>query len=172
ADGRPDEIGPVGIEPFLHHQIDLTEVDIAEVNRDLLGVGGLGPQLADVVRHNGRHPFFHPLGWFMDARWMLAGDFQEPSQRPSSLESLRPGASARIAMSGDDLECRAANAAMNAIAITSGEGREQSAFIRRQFAGYAATEILRTRCIRTCFETPSERRISEVTYHVALPFIP
>ena len=26
ADGRPDEIGTVGIEPFLHHQIDVAEV--------------------------------------------------------------------------------------------------------------------------------------------------
>lgn len=65
-----------------------------------------------------------------------------------------------------------ANAAMNAIAITSGEGREPSAFIRKQLAGYAAAETLRTRCVRTCFETSSERRISEVTYYVALPFIP
>ena len=41
ADGRPDEIGPVRIEPFLHHQIDVTEVDIAKIDRDFLGVGGL-----------------------------------------------------------------------------------------------------------------------------------
>jgi hypothetical protein len=31
ADGRPDQIGPVRIESFLHHQIDLTEVDIAMI---------------------------------------------------------------------------------------------------------------------------------------------
>jgi hypothetical protein len=46
SDGRPDEIGPVRIEPLLHHQIDLTEVDIAEVDRDFLGVGAFRAQLA------------------------------------------------------------------------------------------------------------------------------
>src|ERR1700722_2390256 len=51
SDGRPDEIGPVRIEPLLHHQIDLTEVDIAEVDRDFLGVGGFRAQLAYVVSH-------------------------------------------------------------------------------------------------------------------------
>jgi hypothetical protein len=52
ADRRPDEIGPVRIESFLHHQIDLTEVDIAKVDRDFLGLRGLEPQLAYIVGHH------------------------------------------------------------------------------------------------------------------------
>ncbi len=43
-------------------------------------------------------------------------------------------------MSDDDFECRA-NAAMNAIAITRLEGREPSAFVRKQLARYVAAEI-------------------------------
>ena len=42
ADGRPDEIRAVRIEPLLHHQIDVTEVDIAKVDRALLGIGDPG----------------------------------------------------------------------------------------------------------------------------------
>jgi hypothetical protein len=72
-DGRPDEIRPIRLEPFLHHEIDLTEIDIAKVDRDLLGVGDLGSQLAHVISHEITH---HPIGWSMDATWMLRSSFQ------------------------------------------------------------------------------------------------
>jgi hypothetical protein len=69
ADRRPDEIRPVRIEPLLHHQIDLTEVDIAKVDRDFLGVGDLWAQLAYIVGHNG-NPHLPSVrmaqGWYMD----------------------------------------------------------------------------------------------------------
>ena len=45
-DRRPDEVGPAGVEPFLDQKVDTSEVDIAEVDRDLLGVG-----LLDLSRH-------------------------------------------------------------------------------------------------------------------------
>src|SRR5260370_42537478 len=74
-DGRPDEIRPVRIEPLLHHEIDVAEVDIAKVARDLLGVGGLGSQSAHIIRHEITH-LYHPLGWSMDVKWMLRSSFQ------------------------------------------------------------------------------------------------
>ena len=75
ADSRPDEIGPVRIEPFLHHEIDVTEVDIAKVDRDLLGVGGPGSQLAHVIGHVNLLPD-HPSGWLSDVTWMLRSRVQ------------------------------------------------------------------------------------------------
>jgi hypothetical protein len=66
--GRPDEIRPVRIEPFLHHEIDVTEVDIAKVDRDLLSVGGLGSQLAHISSHES--PVF-TIHW--DGVWLLHG---------------------------------------------------------------------------------------------------
>ena len=50
ADCRPNEIGPVRIETFLHHEVDLPEVDIAEIDRDLLAVGGLWAELMYLER--------------------------------------------------------------------------------------------------------------------------
>ena len=37
ADGGADEVGAVGVEALLHQQVDPPEVDIAEIDRDLLG---------------------------------------------------------------------------------------------------------------------------------------
>ncbi len=42
-DRRSDEIGPVGVKPFLHHKVDVAEIDVAEVDGDLLAIGDLGP---------------------------------------------------------------------------------------------------------------------------------
>ena len=55
-DRRPDEIGPVRIETFLHHEIDVTEIDIAKVDRDLLGIGSPGSQFAYIIGQR-KHPF-------------------------------------------------------------------------------------------------------------------
>lgn len=69
ADRRPDEIGPVRIEPFLHHQVDLTEIDIAKVDRDFLGVGHSWARLRHVTGHN-VNPILPSIwmlyGWYMD----------------------------------------------------------------------------------------------------------
>jgi hypothetical protein len=73
ADGRPDEIRAVRIEPFLHHQIDVTEVDIAKVDRDLLGIRDPGSQ--HIVGHESIH-FCHPTGWFLDVRWCSGAAFK------------------------------------------------------------------------------------------------
>jgi hypothetical protein len=84
ADGRPDEIGTVGIEPFLHHQIDVTEVDLAKVDRDLLGFRSLGSQLAYIVGH-GNIPLSHPIGWQQDGIWMFIRDFKRPDKHHAHL---------------------------------------------------------------------------------------
>src|SRR4029077_5472555 len=54
-DGGPDENGPVRIEPFLHHEIDVTEIDIAKVDRDLLGIASPGSQFAYIIGQR-KHP--------------------------------------------------------------------------------------------------------------------
>ena len=57
ADGRADEVGAVRVKPFLNHQINVTEIDMTEVDRDLLAV---------------RHPFghvYHPSPIYMDGTW-------------------------------------------------------------------------------------------------------
>src|SRR5271157_576198 len=51
ADGRADEIGPVRVETVLHQQIDMTEIDIAEIDRDLLAIRPSGPKVMNVVGH-------------------------------------------------------------------------------------------------------------------------
>ena len=37
ADGGPDEVGAVGVESLLHQEVDMAKIDVAEINRDLLG---------------------------------------------------------------------------------------------------------------------------------------
>src|SRR5687767_4630255 len=39
ADGRADEVGPVGIKTFLHQQVDLPEVHHAQIDGDLRFAG-------------------------------------------------------------------------------------------------------------------------------------
>jgi len=45
ADGCSDEIGAIGVETFLHEQIDLPEIDVPEIDRDLLRIGFFAPRL-------------------------------------------------------------------------------------------------------------------------------
>ena len=78
ADGRPDEIGTVGIEPLLHHQIDVTEVDVAKVDRDLLGFRGPGSQFTYIAGH-GNIPFAIQLDGNQDGIWMFIRGFQGPT---------------------------------------------------------------------------------------------
>jgi len=42
ADGGADEVGAVREKPFLNHQVNVTEIDMTEVDRDLLAIRGLG----------------------------------------------------------------------------------------------------------------------------------
>ena len=90
-DRRPDEIRPVRIEPLLHHEIDVTEVDIAKVDRDLLGVGGPGSQLAHIISHESTH-FNHPMGWYADVTWMFMSQFQGDGRKATrqSAAAIRP----------------------------------------------------------------------------------
>ena len=49
ADCGANEIRAVGIETLLHHQIDMTEVHMAEIDGDLFGIGRRPMQVDDVV---------------------------------------------------------------------------------------------------------------------------
>ena len=40
ADGGADEIAAVGVDPFRDEQVDMAEIDEAEIDRDLLAVAG------------------------------------------------------------------------------------------------------------------------------------
>lgn len=50
-DCRSDEIRSVRVEPLLHHQLDVTEVDVAKVERDFLGIRPFGAQFCYVSGH-------------------------------------------------------------------------------------------------------------------------
>src|SRR5262245_49227080 len=51
ADCGSNEIGTVGVKPFPHHQVDVTEIDIAEIDRDFFAVSGFWPEFADIAGH-------------------------------------------------------------------------------------------------------------------------
>src|ERR671919_1841202 len=67
ADGGADEVGAVRVEPLLHHQVDVAEVDVAEVDRDLFALAGLGSQLMHVACHAS----YHPQNIHLDGIWRL-----------------------------------------------------------------------------------------------------
>ena len=60
ADRRADEIGAIGVEPLPHQQIDMPEIDVTEIDRDLLAVS-----LRTKLLHLGHH-FRHPITIHMD----------------------------------------------------------------------------------------------------------
>src|SRR6476659_6271573 len=63
ADRGPNEVGAVGIEAFLDQQIDVAEVDVTQVDRDLFR---LARSVAEPM-NLGRHCILHHLsGWYMD----------------------------------------------------------------------------------------------------------
>src|SRR5215212_4042641 len=64
TDGRSDEVGAVRVEPVLHHQIDMAEINVAEIDRDLLTIRRLGAKLAHIVSHSA-----HPLTIWLDGIW-------------------------------------------------------------------------------------------------------
>lgn len=51
ADGCPDKVGTIGVEPLLYEEVDVTKVNIAEVDRYLLTFARLRSKLADIVGH-------------------------------------------------------------------------------------------------------------------------
>jgi hypothetical protein len=51
-----NEIGPVRVETLLHHEVDLPEVNVTEIDRDLLAVSGFWPELMYIRSHA-----FHPV---------------------------------------------------------------------------------------------------------------
>src|SRR6476619_7672471 len=66
ADRRTDEVGAVGIEAFLHHQVDMVEIDIAQVDRDLLAVTHLGPEVMNIAGH--LDAILTPSMWMVNGR--------------------------------------------------------------------------------------------------------
>ena len=59
SDRGANEIGAVGVEPFAHEQVDAPQVDMADVDRDLLGLGVFQAE-RDYVGH--AHP---PSMWMV-----------------------------------------------------------------------------------------------------------
>ena len=59
-----NEIGPVREKAFLYHQVDMTKINVAKVDGDLLRVTGLCPQLFSAIPLSS---ICHLYGWHMDA---------------------------------------------------------------------------------------------------------
>ena len=64
ANGGADEVGAIDLEPLLHEKIDMAQIDISKVDRDLLGVGRLAAKLIDIVGH---------LTILLPSVWMVNG---------------------------------------------------------------------------------------------------
>src|SRR5215475_11275713 len=74
ADRGPDEVGAVRIEAFLHHQIDMAEIDVAEIDRDLLAVAGPGPERKHIASTHIEPSIYLPITIHMDGtRWLVNG---------------------------------------------------------------------------------------------------
>jgi hypothetical protein len=71
-DRRSNEIAAIGIEAVPHQQVDLTKVDVAEIDRDLLGVQG------SVAQRCQRGHILSPSKWMVD---------RHPSRAPLSTET-------------------------------------------------------------------------------------
>jgi hypothetical protein len=73
ADCGSNEIGPVRVKALLHHEIDLPEVNVTEIDRDLLAVTGLWAELLYDRGHAVAIPI--PSSWMVYG-WRSDG-FQE-----------------------------------------------------------------------------------------------
>jgi hypothetical protein len=51
ANGCPDKVGTIRIEPLLHEEVDMTKVNVAEIDGDLLTIARPGAKLAYIVCH-------------------------------------------------------------------------------------------------------------------------
>src|SRR3954465_5461396 len=76
ADRGSYEVGAVGVEPLLHQQIDMAEVDIAEIDRDLLAVRRLRPDFSYVTSH------LNPIP--ASSHWMVGSACPNPFQAEST----------------------------------------------------------------------------------------
>lgn len=56
ANSGPDEVGAVRIKPFFDQEIDVAEIDKAEIDRDFLAVRKLWAKVAHIVHRHCRHP--------------------------------------------------------------------------------------------------------------------
>jgi hypothetical protein len=85
ANGGADEIRAIGIKSFLHQEIDLAEVDEAEIDRDLFAIDSFRSKLWNLRHLTIPSPsaWMH-MGWFgrlSRPRWMFGttercADFQ------------------------------------------------------------------------------------------------
>src|SRR4029079_7844150 len=66
TDRRADEVGAVGVEAFLDQQIDMAEVDIAQIAGDLFGLTRFVPQSNDLGSHYLPPSIWMIYGWLMD----------------------------------------------------------------------------------------------------------
>jgi hypothetical protein len=79
ADRCSDEVGAVGIKPLLHQEVDVTEIDIAEIDRDLLAISHFRPKLMYLAGH-----FYHPYTIHMDGIWRKQSGLQGATSRRRS----------------------------------------------------------------------------------------
>jgi hypothetical protein len=63
ADGCPNEIGTIGVEPLPDEQIDMTEIDIAEIDRDLLTIACPRTKFSHISSHVPSSNHLH--GWYL-----------------------------------------------------------------------------------------------------------
>src|SRR5260370_11218502 len=63
ANCGPNEVGSVGVKPILHHQVDVSEGDIAGTDGDLLAVADFRPQLPHPADHRQLPSHYHLYGW-------------------------------------------------------------------------------------------------------------
>src|SRR5271170_855473 len=89
----PDKVRTIGIEPFLHEEVDVTKVDVAEVNGDLLTFARLRSEVAHVVSH-----LFHPCAICRDGIWRRLTQLQAAIVTFDAVVSTasRPGLHRRV----------------------------------------------------------------------------
>ncbi len=80
ADCGSNEIGTVRVEPFLHHQVDVTEIDIAKIDGDFFIVSGFWSEFTN-IGHGYLPSIKHPCGWCMDGMTICQVGFEKRSSR-------------------------------------------------------------------------------------------
>src|SRR5207247_9552821 len=88
-DGSANEVGAIRVEPFLNQQVDVTEIDMTEVDRDLLVVRAPGSELIDTVCQSAPS-ICHPMGCI----WAWSKPVQETWPRLEKGAGDRQGGSA------------------------------------------------------------------------------
>jgi hypothetical protein len=64
SDCCPDEVGAVGVKTLLHQKVDMAEIDIAEIDRDLFTISRFRPKLLYLASHS-----YHPFTIHADGMW-------------------------------------------------------------------------------------------------------